>query len=612
MLAPAILLGLTPAVYSCTTLAFGKSATAEGSPMLTYNADSTSSDFRVAYIPAQDHAPGALRPVYPYINPYPRFVGGRSPVYAPQKQDGSMQDNTSAIGHIPQVSHTFGYWEASLPIMNEKGVSFGESTTWAKIRVLPRGAGGTALFYARELMQIALERCSTARCAISTMGYWAETEGWYGEEVAPSCGGEALSVSDSSEAWMFHILADHDGGAVWAAQRVPDNHVAVAANNFIIRKIDFGDRMHANFMWSTNILTVAQQLVQKGDAATFCEDAATFDFLQCFGSDLRTDFYDPLYGPHLPDPFYTTLRMWRIQNLVAPSAGFTDPTDNAFDLPFSFPVDEPVSLNQAMNIMGDHYNGTAFALAKDGLGGPYEDPNRDEGGVGMLTLPGKWPRAISVMRTSYSIIPQTKQNGHHLFWYAAHQPATSIYLPFFVEATDCHQSFMQGSQLQYERASAWWTFCFLCNWMRSAWNEIGERFVFPKRNHLQAEVIASVATIRSNFTQEQVALQGEVVAKWASFADFLVMAFNNGFINIPAPGGQYGYPKEWLQKMRPDIPILDISGLRNGYPTLATADFVGFAGGICVGAIGAFVLAFKVLRQSHNVDVNCYGRLASA
>lgn len=578
--------------------------------MVTYNADSTNMDFRVAYIPAQDHAPGTLRPVYSYVSSYPRFVGSsRSPVYAPQKHGCLIQANSYPIGHIPQVNHTFGYWESALAVMNEKGLSFGESTGWAKIHTLRRGQGGTALFYVSELMQIALERCSTARCAITTMGYWAEKEGFYGEESNPTCAGETLTVIDSEEAWVFEILADFDGGAVWAAQRVPDKHAVVAANNFIIRKVDFGDHTHEQFYWSTKILSVAQQLVYKGDAPTSCKHAATFDFLECFGADLRKDFYDPEYGAHAPDPFYTTRRMWRVQNLVAPSAGFTHPTENAFELPFSFPVDEPVSLNQAMNIMRDHYEETEFALDKDGLSGPYGDPNRDEGGPGMLVLPSKWPRAISVMRTSYSIVPQTKRNGHHLFWYATHQPATSIYVPVFAEATDCHKSLTQGSQREYDRTSAWWVFAFLSNWMRLAWNKIGNGYVFPKRNQLQAEIIASASTITTNFTEEQVALQGEVVAKWASFSDFVVSTFNNGFVNFPKIGGQYGYPEEWLRKTDP---LLDMAGLQRMNPTSAAADFVGFAGGLFVGALGAFALAFKVLRQSHKVDNNDYGRLPSA
>lgn len=88
------------------------------------------------------------------------------------------------------------------------------------------------------LTVIALERCATARCAITTMGNLAQEFGYYAADVSNSEGGEALSVVDAQEAWMFHILPDRAGtAAVWVAQKVPDSHVSVVANSFVIRNV---------------------------------------------------------------------------------------------------------------------------------------------------------------------------------------------------------------------------------------------------------------------------------------------------------------------------------------------------------------------------------------
>jgi dipeptidase len=129
------------------------------------------------------------------------------------------------------VAHTYALYEAGYAVMNEHQVSIGESTCASVFWTPPTIAGGSAMIEARQLTQIALERATTARQAVQIMGdlaveYGFYTADWSGGDMSLGEGGEALTVADKTEAWMFHILGDDTGhSAVWAAQRIPDNHV---------------------------------------------------------------------------------------------------------------------------------------------------------------------------------------------------------------------------------------------------------------------------------------------------------------------------------------------------------------------------------------------------
>jgi dipeptidase len=104
--------------------------------------------------------------------------------------------------------------------------------------------GGKASIEVREMSKIALERTTTARDAILLMGALAEEHGfyaadWSGGDASKGEGGEALTVVDKTEAWVFHVLADDTGAsAVWAAQRVKDDHVSsVSSLSFHLLKV---------------------------------------------------------------------------------------------------------------------------------------------------------------------------------------------------------------------------------------------------------------------------------------------------------------------------------------------------------------------------------------
>jgi dipeptidase len=117
--------------------------------------------------------------------------------------------------------------------MNEHQVAIGESTCPARFWTSPTTAGGVARIEISEMSKIALERTTTARAAIQLMGDLAVKYGfyaadWSGGDNSHGEGGEALTVIDKTEAWVFHVSGDDTGtSAIWAAQRLQKDHVSL-------------------------------------------------------------------------------------------------------------------------------------------------------------------------------------------------------------------------------------------------------------------------------------------------------------------------------------------------------------------------------------------------
>jgi dipeptidase len=282
--------------------------------MTTHTNDCQNCDFRQVYIEARDWPEGTMKPIYVHKAEYPRYVGSRSPVYA--AVDG--QQPQKLLGSIPQVSHTFGYWENHYAYANEHGLTIGESTCAANFQ----STSDTAMMSIRELTQIAMERCRTARCAVDAMGSVAERFGFYGEDPGLPGGGESLTIGDGREVWVFHITGDPTGrSAFWAAQRVPDGHVVVIANGFVLRELQCDK--HDDFLCSTD-------LPQKAVAAKVWDGKGLLDWNLAMGPDLRNFSYTPGFAPI---PLYTSARLWRVFSLVAPSLKMkltVDPHDYPF------------------------------------------------------------------------------------------------------------------------------------------------------------------------------------------------------------------------------------------------------------------------------------------
>ncbi|KAF4648157.1 hypothetical protein FOZ61_003084 [Perkinsus olseni] len=314
---------------------------------------------------------------------------------------------------------TYGYWDAAYGVMNEAGLSMGESSCSGRLSSVPKGEGPNgsgALFWVGELSDIALEVCSTARCAIQTMGKLAEEHGFYGS-VGVKEAGEALTIADGTEVWVFHILADDTAeGAVWAAQRVPKGHATIVPNVFVIREIDPTDG--DNFMFSDNIFDIALRL-------------------GWWNGEGLLDFAATYSVSEYNNPYYSGRRVWRGLSLFAPSLNLDPTLGVEWDhptYPFSVEPDEPVTIDFMKRLYRDHMEGTAYDLTDHVVaGGPFKTPNRYAGGRAEATFQhGAWERAISLYRTMYSYIAVTYKD-YNVIYFAPMTPHASVYIPIIVK-----------------------------------------------------------------------------------------------------------------------------------------------------------------------------------
>jgi dipeptidase len=229
---------------SCTDIVVGKNASADGSVMTCHTADGAFYDARVRTIPGKKHPAGTKADVFWNII--------MEEDYEPKK-----------IGEIPQVEETYTYFHVGYPFMNEHGVAIGETTIGQKDELKTFRPDAKAIMTIEQLEVFALQRAKTAREAIKVIGELGEKYGFL-----PSCGseGECLTITDSEEAWIFEIRSSgmmwtpESGkpGAVWVAQRVPDDCVVVVPNMSRIREVDINDT--ANFMASKDYMQPAIDL----------------------------------------------------------------------------------------------------------------------------------------------------------------------------------------------------------------------------------------------------------------------------------------------------------------------------------------------------------------
>ncbi|MEJ2580220.1 MAG: C69 family dipeptidase, partial [Acidobacteriota bacterium] len=398
---------------ACTNILVTKGASADGSVIITYACDGRFHP-RMRRKDASDHEPGSVVEIKDW--------------------SGTLR------GTIPQVEHTY----AVVGLMNEHQLAISETTTTGREELQnPDG-----LLHYWTLMQLALERASTAREAIEVMTSLVEEFGYRSTA-------ESFSIADPNEVWLMEMIGTGPGGdgAIWVARRIPEGYISAYANGPRIRDFPLDDP--ENCLYSENVVSFA---IDRGyyDPA----DGKPFSF---------ADAYD---APTVQSRRYTATRVWSIFRRAAPSLEL-DPdyhrgVSGATPYPLWVKPDTKLSVADVMALMRDHYEGTPYDMTRGVDAGPFGNPNRwrpiswEVDGTSYT-----WERPISTQQTGFSFVSQSRSwlpdpiGG--VYWYGLDDTYTSCYVPLYAGINRLPQSFTVGRIDRFSWDSAWWVFNFVAN-----------------------------------------------------------------------------------------------------------------------------------------------------
>ena len=404
---------------NCTSVLVGKLASVDGSTMTSHSCDSSTDRTWINVVPHKQHKAGDTAKLY--------FEAKRTK--EPDDPDRVY------LGEIPQVHETYAYINTAYPVMNEHQLAIGETTFGGK-RELKSDEG---LIDCPELYRLVLERAKTAREAIRIADELTKEYGYIDY-------GECITFADPYEVWQFEILGPGRGkkGAVWAAVRIPDDHVGVSANASRIRQIDLKDTEHC--MASANVYSLARELgwwdPDSGEPFEFCYAYAS---RRSMGSRRRE---------------------WRVLSRLAPSLSL-DP--NGENFPFSVKPEKRLSVRDVLEIFRDTYQDTPFDMTNtltivDRKGKIIKSPvaspflNREL----MRLLKVQRERTICCARATYLHVTQSRgwlpDPIGGVVWLGYDNPAATPHTPFYCGISQMPESFRVDGRWGFRRDCAWWAF----------------------------------------------------------------------------------------------------------------------------------------------------------
>jgi dipeptidase len=471
---------------ACTDIVVGKNASADGSVITSHTG--CCSECRVHVVPSQNFEKGEMAPVY----------------YGLQDVKKPLYEYGKIIGTIPQVESTYKYFHTGYPHMNEHQLAIAESTLSQREELKVDIHSGKQIMTIEQAMLFALQRCRTAREAIKLITSLVEKYGFL-----PSCGpeSEALCVADPNEAWILEVFSvgpewkPESGkiGAIWAAQRVPDDHVAIVPNWSVIKEIDL--TKPDSFMASSNYMEVA---IEYG----WYDPKSQKPFI-----------WQEVYAPTPRE--WAVSRFWLFFNTFAPNhADWPDKTLSSpfksYDAyhqyleplstyPFSVKPEKKLSVQDVIAFQRSVFQGTIYDMTADtdwmvpdGRGGVKKSPmatpfpTRDMRELLDIT----WRRMVS--RGGYGMVAQLRNwlpaaiGG--IYWFYLDNQHVSTYVPIYAGVQEISPLYKTYDPDRFDENSARWAVDFVDNLLYLRWQH-AIRDLRAVRDPLEAGFFQNMAAI---------------------------------------------------------------------------------------------------------------------
>lgn len=537
-----------PEADACTNILVSKGASADGSCMISYAADSHTLFGELYFRPAADWPEGAMLDVREW-------------------------DTGKYLGQIPQVCHTY----QTVGNMNEHQLIIGESTFGGR----PELYDSTGIMDYGSLIYVALQRARTAREAIDIIVDLANTYGYCSS-------GESFSIADKDEVWVMELIgkgfrASEDGnarkGIVWVARRLPDGYICAHANQSRISTFPLDDP--ANCLYSPDVISFAREM------GYF--DGRDEDFSFC-------DAYNPLNFGSMRG---CEARAWAAFNILC-DGQFTFEDENGnlvtrnsydyidyamgYDASKRFPLfvrpERKLTVKDVADVMRDHFEGTPMDMTTDiGAGGnalPYRWRPMDFEYEGQLYVN---ERAIATQQTGFWFVGQSRGwlpdviGG--LLWFGTDDAATSYLTPIYTNITKVPECFAEGngSILEYSPTSAFWMCNRVANSCYRMYNimapvvrekadsfEKGQMAVIPdidslaldlyrkaldipkrqiRRNDEVAKVPDPFTEVKDFLTDYSVETAQGIFREWTALETFLLLKFMDGNVKAQNPDGSF-------------------------------------------------------------------------